>query len=69
MARYEHIRISISLLQDAIMKKYNLEVMEQNGYMYCEIQLGMYGLIFVSGGKLWIALHGSTTRQTHMWYN
>ena len=44
MARCEYIKISIRLVQDQIIKKYNLEGMEHNEYVYYEIKPVMYGL-------------------------
>ena len=42
--RYEYIRLSISILPQQIIDAYNLLGFLQNGYVYCEIQWGMYGL-------------------------
>jgi hypothetical protein len=44
MSRYEYMRIPIDMLPDAIIKQYGLRPLFHNGYVYVEIQRGMYGL-------------------------
>ena len=41
---YEYIRLSIKILPKKI-DAYNLLGLVHNGYVYCEIQRGMYGLL------------------------
>ena len=41
---YEYIRLSIKILPQKIIDAYNLLGLVQNGYVYCEIQQGVYGL-------------------------
>ena len=40
----EYLSIALVLISDQIMGEYNLHAYENNGYMYCEIQWGMYDL-------------------------
>ena len=42
--RYEYMRIPCAMLPDDIMDHYNLHQLVHNGYVYCEIRRGMYGL-------------------------
>ena len=44
MPRYEYMKIPVALIPDEIMDAYNLHDMVYNGYVYMEIQKGMYGL-------------------------
>ena len=48
--RYEYIRLSIKNFSQNIIDAYNLLGIVHNGYVYCEMQRGMYGLPQV--GKL-----------------
>ena len=46
MKRPEYMRIKISDIPDEIIDEYNLhELMDDDGYIYCEITKGMYGLL------------------------
>ena len=44
MGRYEYMRLPIDLIPEEIIEKYNLRDLVHNGYVYCEIRKGMYGL-------------------------
>jgi hypothetical protein len=45
MARYEYMRLRIADMPDNVIEHYNLrDKATPNGYVYCEIQKGMYGL-------------------------
>ena len=45
MARYEYARVHIDDIPDEVIDEYNLrEKVDDNGYVYIEIQKGMYGL-------------------------
>ncbi len=44
MARYEYMRVPIAMISDDIMDQYKLHNLVHNGYVYCEIRRGMYGL-------------------------
>jgi hypothetical protein len=45
MARYEYMRMHISLIPQEIIAKYNLlDIVDPNGWIYMEIRKGMYGL-------------------------
>ena len=44
ISRYEYIKILIYILPDEIIIEYNLMNLAYKGYVYCEIQKGMYGL-------------------------
>jgi hypothetical protein len=45
MDRYEYMRIPINLIPDEIIEEYNLrDIVDADGYVYIEIQRGMYGL-------------------------
>jgi len=44
MERYEYMRIKREQIPDAFMDKYDLWDKVHNGYVYCEIRRGMYGL-------------------------
>ena len=48
--RYENIRLSIKIFPQNIIDAYNLLGLVHNGYVYYEIQRGMYGL--PQAGKL-----------------
>jgi hypothetical protein len=46
MARYEYIQLCIADMPDNVIEHYNLrDKANPNGYIYCEIQKGMYGLL------------------------
>jgi hypothetical protein len=45
MKRPEYMRLKITDIPDEIIEQYNLrELVDDNGYVYCEITKGMYGL-------------------------
>ena len=44
MPRYEYMKIPIALIPDEVIMAYNLQPLIHNGYIYIEIQKGMYGL-------------------------
>ena len=45
MARYEYMRLKILDIPDDVIEHYNLrEIATPDGFIYCEIQKGMYGL-------------------------
>ena len=45
MKRYEYMRIKITDIPDEIIEHYKLrEKVTEDGYIYCEIRKGMYGL-------------------------
>jgi hypothetical protein len=44
MPTFEYMRLHISLIPDEIIAEYNLMPLVHNGYIYIEIQKGMYGL-------------------------
>ena len=45
MARYEYMRLHIADMPEDVIKHYNLhDKATPDGYVYCEIQKGMYGL-------------------------
>jgi hypothetical protein len=44
LARYEYVRIPVSMVPDDIMNEYNLHSFVNNGYLYVEVRKGMYGL-------------------------
>ncbi len=44
MSRYEYMRVPIWLLPDAIIEQYNLTPVFHTGFVFVEIQRGMYGL-------------------------
>ena len=44
MIQYEYIKISIDILLEEIIKEYKLMNIANNGYIYCEIWKGIYGL-------------------------
>ena len=44
MVRYEHIKIPIDILPEEIIMEYNVMNLAHNGYIYCEIWKGIYGL-------------------------
>ena len=44
LEKFEYLRIPSSLLTEEIIKLYNLEDKIENGWVYCEIRKGMYGL-------------------------
>jgi hypothetical protein len=69
--RYEYMRLSIDIIPDEIIDKYNLRPLVSNGYVYIEIRKGMYGLpqAGILANKLLtkrLALHGyAPTAHTH----
>ena len=44
MERKEYLRIAVELIPQEFMDEYNLHIKVKNGYVYCEIVRGMYGL-------------------------
>ena len=45
MARYEYMRLKLSDMPDDVIEHYNLQaITTANGFVYCEIRKGMYGL-------------------------
>jgi hypothetical protein len=45
MARYEYMRLKLSNMLDDVIEHYNLQaITTANGFVYCEIRKGMYGL-------------------------
>ena len=45
MAQYEYMRLRIANMPDDVIKHYNLtNLTTPDGYVYCKIQKGMYGL-------------------------
>jgi hypothetical protein len=44
LERYEYVRISVNMVPEDIMNEYNLHALVHNGYLYVEVQKGMYGL-------------------------
>jgi hypothetical protein len=45
MARYKYMQLRIADMPEDVIKHYNLrDKTTPNGYVYCEIQKGMYGL-------------------------
>jgi hypothetical protein len=45
MKRYDFMQLKISNISDEIIKEYKLdEIVTTDGYVYCEIRKGMYGL-------------------------
>jgi hypothetical protein len=45
MSKYEYIRLRLDLIPDKIITKYNLhDNVDKQGWVYVEIQMGMYGL-------------------------
>ncbi len=45
MKRFEYMRIKISNIPEEIIEEYNLhEIVTEDGYVYCKIRKGMYGL-------------------------
>ncbi len=45
MARYEYMRLKLTNIPEEIIIEYNLrEIATEDGYVYCKIQKGMYGL-------------------------
>jgi hypothetical protein len=63
MKRPEYMRIKLSDIPEEIIDEYNLrELVDEEGYVYCEITKGMYGLpqaeIIAVGrafGKTWLS--------------
>jgi hypothetical protein len=46
MKQPEYMRLKITGIPDEIIKEYNLrEIVDDDGYVYCEITKGMYGLL------------------------
>jgi hypothetical protein len=45
MSKYEYMRLRLELIPDKIITKYNLcDIVDEQGWVYVEIQMGMYGL-------------------------
>ena len=44
LTRYEYIKIPLHIIPDEIIQEYNLNEIADNGYIYCEIRKGVYGL-------------------------
>ena len=44
MKEYEYMKIKYDLIPQEIIDKYNLQKIEHNGFIYLEVQKGMYGL-------------------------
>ncbi len=45
MARYEYMQLGIANMPNYVIKHYQLtDLATPDGYVYCEIQKGMYGL-------------------------
>jgi hypothetical protein len=45
MTHYEYMRFRLDLIPDEIIQHYNLlELADDQGWIYVEIQMGMYGL-------------------------
>ena len=44
MDRFEYMKIPISLVLDEIAKEYKVANIAQNGFVYMQIERGMYGL-------------------------
>ena len=45
MKRYEYMRIKITDIPEEVIEHYKLrEIVTEDGYVYCEIRKGMYGL-------------------------
>ena len=41
---YEYMNIKLAMLPDEIISQYNLHDIADDGWIYCEIKKGMYGL-------------------------
>jgi hypothetical protein len=45
MTEFEYMRLHLDLIPDEIIDKYNLhELIDNHGWVYVEIRIGMYGL-------------------------
>jgi hypothetical protein len=44
MKEYEYMRLRLELIPDGIINKYDLRSLADAGWVYVEIQMGMYGL-------------------------
>ncbi len=44
MTRFKYTRLKITDIPEEFIMEYGLQVLAINGYVYCEIQKGMYGL-------------------------
>ena len=44
MYRYEYMRIPLDIIKEEIIQQYNLINLSQKGFVYMEIQKGVYGL-------------------------
>jgi len=54
MTRYEYMRLKISDMPNDVIEHYNLrEIATPDGFIYCEIQKGMYGLPQAVLGACW----------------
>ena len=50
LAKYEYIKLHLEIIHDKIIQQYNLLDIAVNGWIYCEIKKGMYGLPYT--GKI-----------------
>ena len=44
MERYEYVKIKVELIPEEIITQYDLQKKIHNGFIYCEVRKGMYGL-------------------------
>jgi hypothetical protein len=44
MKRYEYMHLKLSDIPEEIIQEYNLQLVTEDGYVYCKICKGMYGL-------------------------
>ena len=44
MEEHEYMKIKLDTIPDEIIKKYKLQTMVHNGFVYVEVRKGMYGL-------------------------
>ena len=44
MDRYEYMKLPLDIIQEEIIQQYNLRNLEHKGFVYMEIEKGMYGL-------------------------
>ena len=42
--RYEYMKLPLDIIPEEIIQQYNLRNLEHKGFVYMEIQKGMYGL-------------------------
>eukprot|EP00978_Attheya_sp_CCMP212_P022264 scaffold66181_cov26-Attheya_sp.AAC.1 len=50
MEIYEYIRIPVEIIPEEFIRAYNLTPLIRNGFVYAEVQKGMYGLL--QAGKI-----------------